>query len=479
MSEEVKQPFPKKRSLVERRLGDLLKELQPLEADADPGLAPREQDAPGDPPAPEVNTAPGLEAATAWPAALEEAAQAESPLAELTSEQEQWSEGESTGLVDLGKDEWSLEEEGSLPAVEAPIPLVEAVSADQPGPVPGETLQADEPEPGWQDPAVAPVMAAGLAAAPELTEKPLQAQPRKAEKSRPGFANKAWGDFVLLGGVSLLLLVLIFLSYRPLALASPLPELLQGLRVILGVFYLLFVPGYFLTATLFPRREDLDGLERVGLSLGMSVVIIPILALILNQLPYGLTFQSVVWASLGGSLLLLLLALIQRWRLPAEVVAPSFGRLGPRGWWRQLPRSDRASYLVVIPILIFTIAAAAWAVTSSAEPPATSEFYILGEEDLAQDYPRQGAVGQPQQVTIGINNLEGQDKAYWVAAYQDQELIGTAGPFSIKDSQKLSAPLSYTPVQAGENVRIEFLLYQDLDESPYRRLELWMAVSPP
>jgi len=43
----------------------------------------------------------------------------------------------------------------------------------------------------------------------------------------------------------------------------------------------LFLPGYTLIATLFPRKDDLDGIERVALSFGLSIAITPLLGLAL------------------------------------------------------------------------------------------------------------------------------------------------------------------------------------------------------
>jgi len=45
-----------------------------------------------------------------------------------------------------------------------------------------------------------------------------------------------------------------------------------AIRIILGLPLVLFLPGYSLIATLFSRKDDLDGIERIALSFGLSMV---------------------------------------------------------------------------------------------------------------------------------------------------------------------------------------------------------------
>lgn len=54
------------------------------------------------------------------------------------------------------------------------------------------------------------------------------------------------------------------------------------LRTIFGLPFILFFPGYTLIAALFPRKEGLSGIERLALSFGLSIAIVPLIGLILN-----------------------------------------------------------------------------------------------------------------------------------------------------------------------------------------------------
>ncbi|TRZ53358.1 MAG: DUF1616 domain-containing protein [Dehalococcoidia bacterium] len=58
-------------------------------------------------------------------------------------------------------------------------------------------------------------------------------------------------------------------------------------RYILGSVFTLFLPGYTFIKALFPEKE-LDNIERVALSIGMSLALVPITGLILNYTPWGI-----------------------------------------------------------------------------------------------------------------------------------------------------------------------------------------------
>ena len=57
---------------------------------------------------------------------------------------------------------------------------------------------------------------------------------------------------------------------------------------------MLFLPGYSLIAALFPRKDDLDGIERIALSFGLSIAIVPLLGLALNYTPFGIRLSPIL-----------------------------------------------------------------------------------------------------------------------------------------------------------------------------------------
>ena len=58
-------------------------------------------------------------------------------------------------------------------------------------------------------------------------------------------------------------------------------------RYILGFVFVLFLPGYSLVKVLFPTQE-FDNIERVALSIGTSLALVPFVGLILNYTIWGI-----------------------------------------------------------------------------------------------------------------------------------------------------------------------------------------------
>jgi uncharacterized membrane protein len=67
-----------------------------------------------------------------------------------------------------------------------------------------------------------------------------------------------------------------------------------GLRIALGLLFALFFPGYALISALFPKQGRLGGIERIALSFGLSIAIVPLIGFILNFTPWGIELYPIV-----------------------------------------------------------------------------------------------------------------------------------------------------------------------------------------
>ncbi len=69
-------------------------------------------------------------------------------------------------------------------------------------------------------------------------------------------------------------------------------------RYALGSLFVLFLPGYAFIKALFPTKE-LDNIERIALSVGMSLALVPITGLILYYTPWGINTAPITICLLG------------------------------------------------------------------------------------------------------------------------------------------------------------------------------------
>src|SRR6266704_5080040 len=122
--------------------------------------------------------------------------------------------------------------------------------------------------------------------------------------------------------------------------------LATGSGQLAGVLLVAFVPGYLVVASICPG-EDLPWAERFLLSIGVSIVIVPLLGLLLNFTPFGVRFASIILTIVIFSSLLGLAAVVRRRRLlPGDRLSASLN-LDIRGWAR-LSTIDKVVTLVLI-----------------------------------------------------------------------------------------------------------------------------------
>lgn len=90
------------------------------------------------------------------------------------------------------------------------------------------------------------------------------------------------------------------------------------IRYALGTIFVLWLPGYTFIKALFPTHvpiktssEDLDIIERIALSIGMSLALVPIVGLLLNYTPWGIRLTPIVLSLLALTIVFATVALIR------------------------------------------------------------------------------------------------------------------------------------------------------------------------
>ncbi|MFC7224422.1 MULTISPECIES: DUF1616 domain-containing protein [Halalkalicoccus] len=316
---------------------------------------------------------------------------------------------------------------------------------------------------------------------------------------------------VLALGVAAAAGILVFdLTWTPIRLALSLP-------------LVLLLPGYAFVSALFPERAD-DGfslLERLVLSVGLSLAIVSVAAYVANFTPYGIRLAPVAIAVVGWTVVFAVIGLVRRARyppqeryrirwtagdstLPALFSVQQHGINTQRGPFE--PENERQLLLnvfLVFSVLVLIVGGAYLAVAAPSLPDTEphTEYYLLAEngdgELVANALPTELSTGSAEPIYVGIENHEGETQTYTTVVLQQQVTLTDDGSEieSVNGEEELDR--FETTVQNGEtervgyelsptasgDVHVWFLLYQgDVPEDPspenaYRATRLTVSVS--
>ncbi|OAT85896.1 DUF1616 domain-containing protein [Desulfotomaculum copahuensis] len=250
------------------------------------------------------------------------------------------------------------------------------------------------------------------------------------------------------------------------------------IRVALGLPFVLFFPGYVLIAALFPKTGDLEGIERVALSFGLSIAVTPLIGLGLNYTPWGIRLAPILVSLLLFIAALSAVTFLRRRKLsPEERYYPVFSFSIPG--WTEMSRLDRVLGFILVLAVLFAAGSIYYVVTTPKVGEKFTEFYILGPGGKAEGYPRDLAVGEKGRVIAGIVNHENQPVSYYVAVVMDGLVKQKTGPVLLADKQKWEQPLAFSAAAPYQDMKVQFLLYRAGDKLPYRSLHLWVNITAP
>lgn len=268
------------------------------------------------------------------------------------------------------------------------------------------------------------------------------------------------------------------------------------IRFLVAVPLLLFLPGYVLVGVLFPRsgsagEQPSTGLrsaspagdrarvglaERLALSVGLSVALVPLFGIALELLPVA-AFDGailptlVVFVLLGAavaSVRRLRTPAADRFRLPVDsmggVLADPFGSMA---------RGERLATIALAVALVVAVLTTGYVL---AVPPAGEAFTDLRVMTGSPDDPSLGEY--PEAITadgtellVGVDNREGSQQAYTVVITADQLIEQDDSVRTIEstelarfesridDGQRRLQPVTITPDTSGR-YRINAYLYR-------------------
>ncbi len=295
-------------------------------------------------------------------------------------------------------------------------------------------------------------------------------------------------DLCLCIALALLLVTLVFL----------LPDNIA--RQVLGLIFVLFLPGYAATAALFPEDDQIDIIERIALSFGLSIAIVPLIGLGLNFTPWGIRLDPILASVAGFIVGASLAAWYRRNKLPLDErfsisVDLKFDFAG-------MPMVDKALTVGIVVMLVASVGVLAWAVTTPRIGERFTQLAILGPGGMATDYPRNLTIGENATVLLSVGSFEHETRNYTIAIVLTNQTDNStsvsrysinwshehtltphqaiAQNFTLKDHAYYNETFNFS-VDTSGSWKLQFLLLVDgqpVSQDSYREVHLWLNVSP-
>jgi len=263
-------------------------------------------------------------------------------------------------------------------------------------------------------------------------------------------------DLIIVGIVSLLLIptVILFSSTVP--------------RLLLGIPFVLFIPGYALISALFPAKETIKGLERIAYSIALSFALAALLGLLLNYVweislyPMLIVLEIEVFLSIA-------VAILRRYRLPE-----SRRFIFNINWhipWQGKSVLDKSLVILLVVVVIGAIVTSVFVYNKNIQ--TYTEFYLLGQNGKADDYPQNMIVGEKGVITLVIVNQERKPVMYRILVQQENGKV-TINNETIKETsvsldngQEWKGDISFIFNVSGVGQKIAFQLFMGENTEPY------------
>jgi uncharacterized membrane protein len=271
-------------------------------------------------------------------------------------------------------------------------------------------------------------------------------------------------------------------------------------RLILGVPFLLFFPGYTLLAALFAKKREMDGVELIAFSCGSSIAIVGLIGFGLNYTIWGIRLESVLYSVAGFVFGTSAVALILRTIVFHQAKLTVEFKLSLPAW-RASPFSKSLTIVLII-LILGSAGALGYLASTNKIAEEYTEFYVLGYNGKAQDYPSEfkmnnGEVNQVRygteiydsskwgKVTIGITNHEQQEASYSLAVTIDgqqvdmdfsHENINSSEPIKLRPGETWEQEVELIPLHTGDKQVVEILLYKNGAAAPENSLHFWIDV---
>jgi len=249
------------------------------------------------------------------------------------------------------------------------------------------------------------------------------------------------------------------------------------LRIILALLILLFIPGYALVSAIFPKRGDLSGLERLTLSIGLSIAITVFNGFALSITPWQFRPMPIIISlSLITAFFTTIAAITRRFAPATDRFSVDFSDvtklISELKKKEELSDIERALVLVLASSII--IASSMFIYASLTFPyERFTALYILGEGVKAENYPHTLYVLEPNPTIVSVENYERSPVNYTLQIRLNGYPLKEQRIF-LNHEEKWRSKIDIVPKHLGKRMKLEFVLFKEGSTIPYRSVHLWV-----
>ena len=138
---------------------------------------------------------------------------------------------------------------------------------------------------------------------------------------------------------------------------------------------------------------------------------------------------------------------------------------------------DKVISLILLILLAASIVAVVFITVNPKSGEKFTEFYILGENGKAGNYPTNLTIGETGNVTMGIVNREQNVTSYDLIVQQNGNNLYN-NTFTLSKNETKEIPFSFNAETSGQNQKMDFKLYKLPNyTNVYRSLTLYINVA--
>jgi len=294
----------------------------------------------------------------------------------------------------------------------------------------------------------------------------------------------------LIVAIAVSLLLVLFIDFAP---TSP-------IRLVLGLIFLLILPGYVVMAAIFPDKRNIDMIERVALSVGLSVAIVPLTGLAIYTIFATIEFMTLVTAITAFVIIVSFIAWLRKLNIPADErysidiaidLSPS-----------KMPPIDRALVVGIAAAIIVIIVMLAFIASAPSKRGGYSEISITDRNGDIRGYPLDLTIGQVGSLKVSVfsqentktnyslvillqeENHTGQDITHWrngdpfIGEQTFNSGLAMAYNFSLNPQEYMNSSFDFKIYENG-TFKLSIMLFyegQNIEDEPPYQNWIWLYV---